>query len=228
MEAAGLDPGATQLVFVGGDAMQVTRALPRVKALDPDTIVAYGQNGDTLRPENGFPVRLLVPDWVGVANIKALKQVIAVSSLDDLDTLTRERLASYQTAQYVYVGPAYPDKPPAILQTVKAVIAHPGPDEKAPPGPYTVSGFAWSGSGHIRLVEVSIDGGNFEAATLGVQVDHGWVHWQLPWVATSGSHTFKARATDSAGNSQPTAEQVKFNALGYGYNGIMTAALNVK
>lgn len=227
LDQAGLDPSVTQLVFVGGDQLGVTRGLPRDKALDPDTIVAYSQNGEPVRPENGFPARLLVPGWVGVANIKVPVRMIAITSESELDATTSKSLGAYTTAQYVYDGPAYPDKPRAIYQTVKAAIARPAPDDTITKGAYAISGFAWSGSGSIAKVEVSVDDGPFQPAVLGPQLQHGWAPFNLVWQATSGAHSIRARATDSAGNTQPAPEQVKYNALGYGYNGTVPVKLTV-
>ncbi|GAC1537374.1 MAG: hypothetical protein NVS3B12_21300 [Acidimicrobiales bacterium] len=226
-QAAGLDPSVTMLVFVGGDELKVTRALPLAKAMDPDTIVALTQNGAPVRPENGYPARLLVPDWVGVANIKTVSEIIAVASEADLDQTTRDRLASYTTAQYLYLGPEYPTHPPAILQTVKAVISGPGPKDIVSAGPVTITGFAWSGSGHITSVEVSAADKPYQPAVLGAQVQHGWVRWTFPWLADSGISVIRARATDAAGHVQPDRENVKYNSLGYGYNGIIPVVLHV-
>lgn len=227
LDQAGLDPAATQIVFVGGDQLGVTRGLPRDKALDPDTIVAYSQNGEAVRPENGFPARLLVPRWVGVANIKVPVRMIAIADESELDPTIKRSLDAYTTAQYVYNGPAYPDKPRAILQTVKAAIARPAPDESITQGAYSISGFAWSGSGSIARVEVSVDDGPFQQALIGPQLQHSWAPFNLVWKATAGAHTIRARATDSAGNTQPAPEQVKYNALGYGYNGTVPVKVTV-
>lgn len=227
LEKAGMDPSVTQVVFVGGDQLGVTRALPAEKALDPDTIIAYTQNGEAVRPENGFPARLLVPRWIGIANIKVPTRMIAVKDESELDATLKRSLDAYTTAQYIYSGPAYPDKPRAILQTVKAAIARPGPDENVSQGEYAISGYAWSGSGPIARVEVSVDDGTFQPAQLGPQIQHSWAPFSFVWKATSGSHQIRARATDSAGNSQPTPAEVKYNALGYGYNGVVPLKVTV-
>ena len=227
LDQAGLDPAVTQIVFVGGDQLGVTRGLPRLKALDPDTIIAYTQNGDPVRPENGFPARLLVPRWVGVANIKAPVRMIAIADESELDPTIKRSLDAYTTAQYVYSGPAYPDKPQAVYQTVKAAIAHPGPDESVTAGNYAIQGYAWSGTGSIAKVEVSVDDGAYQPAVLGPQLQHGWAPFSFVWKAAAGAHSIRARATDSAGNTQPTPEQVKYNALGYGYNGTVPVKVTV-
>lgn len=174
LDKAGLDPAATEVVFVGGDRLGVTRALPIDKALDPGTMVAYAQNGEPVRPENGFPARLLVPRWIGVANIKVPVRMIVIKDETELDAATKRSLDEYTTAHYVYSGPAYPDKPRAIYQTVKAAIARPSPGESLTAGEYAISGFAWSGRGSIVKVEVSIDDGPFQDAELGPQVQHSW------------------------------------------------------
>lgn len=228
LEMAKVDPSTTMVVYQGGDDLKVTRGIPLEKAMDPDTILAYAQNGAPVTQQNGFPVRIVVPGWVGVANVKVPVRIIAVESLDDLDADTRSKYNAFTVAQYTYQGPDYPDKSPIVYQKVISAIARPTGGTIVQPGKVLVQGYAWSGTGTIIKVEVSVDGGDWRAAdSLAPQVQHSWQPWQFTWESTAGQHTLRSRATDNAGNTQPAPSEIKFNSLGYGFNGTVDLPVTV-
>ncbi|HTE64587.1 MAG TPA: sulfite oxidase, partial [Solirubrobacteraceae bacterium] len=170
----GLDP---TVVAGGADQGHVRRPLPVEKALD-DALLAYEMNGRPLPPDHGFPVRLVVPGWVGVASIKWLGQI----------EVAAEPLYSYwNTAQYRMVGPDYPpDAPPLASQPVKSAFALPWPATARAGRPVILHGRSWSGTAPIRRVDVRVDGpggsGRWERARLhGPNLPRAWVRWTLPW-----------------------------------------------
>src|SRR5262249_31215503 len=123
----------------------------------------------------------------------------------------------YQRQRYVIERPDQPLAEPAKSLPVRAVIARPAANTVLAPGPQLVSGFAYSGQGPIVSVEVSDGGTLWLPATLDEPRDRwAWTRWQTPWEALPGGHMLMARATDSAGNTQPP--QVAWNRFGYGYN----------
>ncbi|HZR99180.1 MAG TPA: sulfite oxidase [Chloroflexota bacterium] len=210
LERAGLRPDAVEVVFHGGDNPGFQRSLTRDHVMDPDVILAYTMNGEPLPLEHGFPVRLLVPGWVGVASVKWLTRLQAV---------TEPYEGFYQRARYVIERENQQGEPqPVTFLPVRATIARPMANASLDPGPVVISGFAYSGQGRIATVEVSADAGaTWQPATLAPPNEPGsWVRWQFLWTAAPGGYTLLARATDEAGNRQPS--QMEWNRFGYGYN----------
>ena len=150
LREAGVQQGATWIVAEGADATGNERSIPMAKAMD-DVLVAYGQNGEALRPENGYPLRLIVPGWTGNINVKWLRRLTVV----DRPYLTRMDGVGQPTLM--------PDGKARQLQFVmeaKSVITFPSGGQQLPgPGFYEITGLAWSGRGLVRRVEVSTDGG---------------------------------------------------------------------
>jgi DMSO/TMAO reductase YedYZ molybdopterin-dependent catalytic subunit len=189
----------------GVDYGRVRRPLPVAKAFK-DAILAYEMNGQPLPPDNGSPVRLIVPGWVGIANIKWVGQI----------QVSNEPVFSYwNTTGYVLRGPAYPTPTPLTGQKVKS------PFELAlnatlPNRPQVLAGRSWSGRAPIQRVDISTDGGsNWRPARLSSpNLPDAWVRWEFPWKPPGpGSYTLQARATDWSGQTQPTT--VPFNNGGY-------------
>jgi DMSO/TMAO reductase YedYZ molybdopterin-dependent catalytic subunit len=210
LERAGLRPNAVDVVFHGGDNRTFQRGLRRTHALEPEVLLAYAMNGEPLPPEHGFPLRLVVPGWIGVASVKWLTRIEAV---------TEPFEGFYQRQRYVIEHANQVGEPqPATWLPVRAVIARPVHEGAVQAGPSVISGFAYSGQGHITSVEVSTDGGQrWQPAELAPPFERwAWTRWQFPWDAAPGRHTLIARATDEAGNTQP--DRVEWNRLGYGYN----------
>jgi DMSO/TMAO reductase YedYZ molybdopterin-dependent catalytic subunit len=200
----GLDP---TVVSGGVDQGHVRRPLPIAKALD-DALLAYEMNGETLPPDHGFPVRLVVPGWVGIASIKWLGRI---------EVSDQPLFSPWNTTSYRMTGPTYPpDSPPLGVQPVKSAFELAW-DAQLPAGRRTVlHGRSWSGAAPIRRVDVSLDGGSTwrPANPTPGDTHRAWARWQVPWTPRrTGAHELLARATDRNGLTQPTT--VPFNDGGY-------------
>ncbi len=218
LELVGLSERAVDIVAEGADAGRVYRAIPREKALDPDTLVAYLQNGEALTRENGYPVRLVVPGWGGISSIKWLVR---------LEAHETPFLGYYNNRTYVYETPGLPKRPVQALG-VKSFIARPADGSTVPAGrPLVVQGYAWSGWAQVTRVEVSVNGGPWqEAQLLDPVLRWAWVRWRLELPApAAGTLALRSRATDAGGNVQP--ETVAWNRYGYGNNAIQTVTVQV-
>jgi sulfane dehydrogenase subunit SoxC len=205
LERAGVKPTAKDVMPEGLDSMRVRRPMPIEKALDGETLLVYKMNGEVLPPDHGFPVRLLLPGWIGVANVKWVGRI----------EVSEELLSSpWNTTSYRMFGEAYPDSPIIFSHDVKSAfeLAWGG---SLPAGRHVVTGRSWSAHGKIAKVEVSTDGGgNWRLATLLKRnIPKAWVQWEIPWNATPGSYHLMARATDEHGNVQPLT--IPFNDQGY-------------
>ena len=210
LERAGIKPSALDVMPVGLDDQQVRRPVPLEKAFAADTLLVLGMNGRTLPPDHGFPARMLVPGWVGVANTKW------VGSIEVSETpLT----SPWNTTSYRMFGPAYPDSPLVTAQVVKSAIEQPMPAALRP-GRKELTGRSWSAFGRIRRVEISVDNGPWRDARLGGRNEpQAWRQWSAPWVATPGDHVVRVRATDEHGNGQP--DTVPFNEQGYLFGAVV-------
>ncbi len=214
---AGITDAAVSVLLIGLDADAPENGfryvLPVDKAMDDDTLLAYSLNGEPLPKDHGFPLRAVVPGWVGSSHIKWLGRIVVSS----------ERLwTRNNTTSYVLIGEDYPPEgeargKPVTAQAIKSALALPWPATIAP-GPRRIHGYAQSPAGPIFRVEWSADGGriwrNAELTT--PQPDHSWVQFAFTWDAETGNHTIMTRATDSAGNTQP--DHVPFNEKGYLFN----------
>jgi sulfane dehydrogenase subunit SoxC len=216
LELAGLKETATDVLFIGLDTESpeegFRRVLPIEKALDPDTLLAYALNGATLPKDHGYPVRALVPGWVGSSSIKWLGRIVVSSE----KIWTRNN-----TQSYVLIGDSYPPEgealgQPVTTQTIKSSLALPWP-ASLPAGTQRIHGFAHSPVGGIAKVEWSTDGQTWqEAALVSPQIQYSWVRFEFWWDAEPGEHTLWTRATDVEGNTQP--DSVPFNVQGYLFN----------
>jgi DMSO/TMAO reductase YedYZ molybdopterin-dependent catalytic subunit len=202
----------------GEGARRFARALPLRKALDPDTLLALGMNGEPLPVEHGGPVRLLVPGWYGMASVKWVAR---------LEGWTRPFEGYYQRERYVYdAGDGWEE--PVTRMRVRARILSPAEGERVAPGRVLVEGVAWSGERRVVRVEVAVDGGDtWEPATLLEEPRESvWVRWAYTWEATEpGRHLLRTRATDEAGEVQP--ELPEWNRLGYGNNAVRPVRVEV-
>jgi DMSO/TMAO reductase YedYZ molybdopterin-dependent catalytic subunit len=206
----GLDPN---VVTGGVDLGKVRRPLPVDKALD-DVLLAYEMNGTRLPADHGFPVRLVVPGWVGIASIKWLGQI---------EVSTQPRFSPWNTTSYRMFGPEYPaDSPPLTSQPVKSALEL-ARGAVVPLGKRTtLTGRAWSGSAAIRRVEVSVDrGATWAAAKLyGANRPGAWARWRFELEPHSpGKRELWTRATDEDGRTQPLS--VPFNTFGYLYSAVV-------
>ena len=199
LEEAGVDPGASWILAEGADAAAMSRSIPMAKAMD-DALLALFQNGERLRPENGYPLRLFLPGWEGNMSVKWLRRLKVVPA----PIMTKDETSRYTDLQAD--GKAlmftYPMK-------VKSLITRPSHGMTlAGPGLYQISGLAWSGEGTIRRVEVTTDAGrSWVAATLTAPVlPRALTRFRLPWRWDGGATVLKSRAIDDAGNVQPERE----------------------
>src|SRR3954471_7765612 len=202
------------------DDLTFIRSLPLSQATDPASgiLIAYEMNGKPLGPDHGAPYRLIVPHWYAVASVKWLKRI---------DVLTEPYTGEFQTGHYMY---QWPDRPaePVDLMRVRARITDPAPASVIDAGTCTVHGKAWSGTGPVTRVEVSLTGeGDWHPAQLEPpQGPYQWQDWSFVWDNDDvGRHTLRARATDAAGNVQP--EVPPWNRLGYGNNAIEVPYVDV-
>ncbi|WP_332875814.1 sulfite dehydrogenase [Massilia sp. S19_KUP03_FR1] len=218
LNEAGLLPSASWILAEGADAAAMTRSIPLAKALD-DALLVYGQNGEMLRPEQGYPLRLLLPGFEGNMNIKWLRRL----KVGDAPFQTRE-----ETAKYTDLMPDGTARQFTFQMGVKSVITAPSAKQVLDGhGFREISGLAWSGQGRITRVEVSVNGGRtWQMATLDGPVQpKALTRFRLPWIWSGEEAILQSRAIDEAGNVQPTrAALIKTDgqASVYHYNAIQS------
>jgi len=201
LQEAGLKPEAKWLLAEGADGAAMTRSIPVSKALD-DAILVYAQNGEMLRPEQGYPLRLLLPGFEGNMNIKWLRRLKAGTE----PFQTREETGAY--TDLLTDGSALQF---TFHMEAKSLITFPsGGQALKARGFYEISGLAWSGRGKIRKVEVSIDGGKTwrEAALQEPVLSKALTRFRLPWRWDGGPAVLASRAIDEAGNVQPLLNDI--------------------
>jgi sulfane dehydrogenase subunit SoxC len=207
LREAGVQKGASWIVAEGGDASGNERSLPMTKAMQ-DILVAWGQNGEALRPENGYPLRLIVPGWEGNVSVKWLRRL----TVTDRPYMTRIEAVDHTSSMPDGTARRF-----MFVMDAKSVITFPSGGQQLPgPGFYDVTGLAWSGRGRIRRVEVSIDGGKtWRAATLQDPVlPYAHVRFGFPWRWDGREALLQSRCTDETGYVQPTlAALVKVRGL---------------
>ncbi len=218
----GVKTNAKWIVASGADAAKMSRSVPLDKIMD-DAIVALYQNGEPLRPSNGYPMRLFLPGWEGNMSVKWLHTIRVVEQ----PAMTKDETSKYSDLQ---------DNGELRLFTfpmgVKSVITSPSPGlNLGSAGVYQISGIAWSGAGKIRRVEVSADRGNSwaEAALDELVLPECLTRFRSAWRWNGGPAVILSRATDEAGNVQPTrAAVLQGRAVGtfYHYNGIQAWQVN--
>jgi sulfane dehydrogenase subunit SoxC len=222
LDEAGASSEAVEVLFsaldsgIEGDVAQAyERALPMAAAAD--ALLAYEMNGAPLPPQHGFPLRLVVPGWYGMQNVKWLTRI----------TVLDEPFTGFQNAvAYRMYGVDGTPGEPVTKMLPRSLTVPPGvPDfmtrtRHLTAGGTTLTGRAWSGHGSIERVEVSTDGGaTFDAAALDAPLgDHAWRGWRFDWDAPEGEHVISSRATDSAGNTQPL--EPPWNLKGYANNAV--------
>ena len=197
LDEAGLDPAATWILAEGADSAAMSRSVPLDKARD-DALIALYQNGERLRPEQGYPLRLLLPGWEGNMSVKWLRQ---------LKLTTEPHHTKDETSKYTDLKRDGKALQFTFVMGVKSAITRPsfGMTMQGP-GLYEISGLAWSGSGRIARVEVSTDGGatwapaQLEAPVLPKAV----TRFRVPWEWNGQPTQLQSRATDDKGNVQPT------------------------
>jgi sulfane dehydrogenase subunit SoxC len=212
----GVRPGGTWILAEGADAARMARSLPMAKAMD-DVLLAFAQNGEPLRPEQGYPLRLIAPGWEGNVNVKWLRRV---------EVLDRPAMTRWETAKYTDLMPDGTARQFTFEMDAKSVITRPSGGETLPrPGVYEITGLAWSGRGAIARVDVTTDGGQtWLAAELQAPVlprAHTRFRWSWTW---NGREALLAsRSEDDTGYVQPTRPALvalRGANSGYHQNGI--------
>ena len=196
LEEAGVLPQAKWLLAEGADSAHMSRSVPLEKALD-DALIALYQNGERLRPEQGYPVRLLLPGWEGNMNVKWLRRL----KVTEGPTHTKD-----ETSKYTDLLPDGRALQFTFEMGVKSVITRPSSTMALPRDAiYEISGLAWSGAGRIRRVEVSTDGGASwtDAALTGEERPKSFVRFRRPWEWKGTEALLQSRATDEKGQVQP-------------------------
>jgi sulfane dehydrogenase subunit SoxC len=199
LKEAGVRAEAKWIVAEGSENGRMTKSTPLVKAME-DCLIAYGQNGEAIRPENGYPLRLLVPGFEAIHSVKWVRQI----KLTDRPYMGFQELSRYS-----------PRNPKGInftfAQGPKSVITHPsGEQHLARHGFHEIRGLAWSGGGKVSKVEVSVDGGkSWQEATLqGPVLPIAHTRFTLPWHWNGEETILMSRCTDELGELQPTLAQI--------------------
>lgn len=232
LELAGIDKHANEIVFEGYDFGKRTdldqdytfaRSLPMEKALHPDTLIAYEYNHQPIPFKHGFPLRLIVPQWYGMASVKWLKGITVIDGTF---------YGPFQTIDYIY----YPDKEnnkgafPVTTLNVNSTIQKPVNRDVLNTGKHQLTGIAWTGEGKVSKVEISLDNGTtWEDASLKYSdmKAYGWVSWTYTKdFREKGEYTILSRATDTYGRVQPL--EPFWNRKGYGYNAIDCIVIKVE
>ena len=201
---AGVHTGAKWFLAEGGDAALMSRSIPMTKAWD-DAMVVYAQNGEPLRPEQGYPARLLLPGWEGNTNIKWLRRL----ELSDAPFMTREETSKYSDAMADGRVELF-----TLQMAVKSLITTPSFSIDMPGiGWHEIRGLAWSGAGRVVRVEVSVDGGRtWRAAKLQAPVlGKCATRFRAGWYWHGRETIIMSRATDETGNSQLSYQENEKN-----------------
>jgi sulfane dehydrogenase subunit SoxC len=201
LEEAGVDPAAKWLLAEGADAAGMSRSVPLEKALD-DALVCLYQNGERVRPANGYPIRLLLPGFEGNMNVKWLRRIKLTAG----PTMTKD-----ETSKYTILLPTGKSLQFVFPLEAKSMITHPSPGLTVRgPGLYEISGLAWSGYGKVAKVEVSADGGKSwgEAALTQPVLSKAVTRFRMAWQWGGGPAVLQSRCTDETGYVQPNRAQL--------------------
>jgi DMSO/TMAO reductase YedYZ molybdopterin-dependent catalytic subunit len=232
LEDAGIPEGTVDVVFRGLDRGAETgelperyaRALGLGEALREEVLLAYEMNGAALPPQHGFPLRLVVPGWYGMTNVKWLAEI----------ELVDKPFGGFQNERAYWFRRSSEDAgTPLDRMRPRALMVPPGVPEffsrrrLLEPGDCLLEGRAWSGFAPVAGVDVSADGGaTWAAAELrGDEGRWAWRGWTFAWSATPGEHVLCCRARDEAGNEQPL--EAEWNVGGYANNGVQRVGVSV-
>jgi DMSO/TMAO reductase YedYZ molybdopterin-dependent catalytic subunit len=227
--AAGLQPEARDVVFWGADRgidrnveHAFARSLVPAEAMHQDNLLAWAMNGQPLPPQHGFPLRLVVPRWYGMASVKWLERIEAIDRPFD---------GVQQAHSYHFRTVAGERGEPCRLMRVNSLFAPPGiPDfytreRVLHVGRVEIAGRAWSGEAPIARVEFAVDGAWRDASVDAPAGEYAWRGWRAAWEAAAGEHELSCRATDAAGNVQPL--EPPRDVTGFGNNAVQRVAVRV-
>ena len=230
LHEAGLAPEAVEIVFTGADRgvqggveQDYARSMSVADACVDELLLAYEMGGQPLPPQHGYPLRLLVPGWYGMASVKWLTSIEAVAE--------PARVFQNEVA-YRFQDAADDAGTPVTRIRVRSLLVPPGiPDfltrrRLVDAGPIMLTGRAWSGAGPVRRVEVAVDGHWAEAHLEPAPGPFAWQGFSFPWVAAPGTHTLACRATDAAGSVQPA--DIPWNYQGMGNNAVQEIEVEVR
>ncbi len=211
LEEVGVKPEGKWILAEGADGAAMSRSIPIEKALD-DSLVVFAQNGEPLRPENGFPIRLFNPGWEGNTMIKWLRRLEVgnkpyyqreeTSKYTDLLYPRREEYKDRRGKAYIF----------SMEMEAKSVVTFPCPEKPLKgKGKYILEGLAWSGKGRIKAVDVSFDGGvTWQTAQLkGLVLPKAWTRFAIPFNWNGEKLLIQSRAIDETGYVQPTYKQMR-------------------
>jgi sulfane dehydrogenase subunit SoxC len=222
LEEVGVQSAATWILAEGADPGKLTRSVPMSKAMD-DAMVVYAQNGEPLRPEQGFPLRLFLPGWEGNINVKWLRRLKVV----DQPYMTRE-----ETSKYTDLMPDGTARQFTLIMDAKSVVTHPsGGQQLIGPGFHEISGIAWTGRGRVARVEITTDGGvTWKDAVLQEPVlPRAHTRFRFAWDWNGSEAVVASRVTDDTGYVQPSrAELVAVRGVNSNYHNNMIQAWKVK
>jgi DMSO/TMAO reductase YedYZ molybdopterin-dependent catalytic subunit len=229
LRAAGLQSTAREIVFWGADrgidrgiGHAFARSLAPGEAMREDVLLAYAMNGQPLPAQHGYPLRLVVPRWYGMASVKWLVRIEAVDRAFD---------GVQQAHSYHFRKAAGERGVPCTLMRVNSLLAPPGlPDfytrqRELPAGRVDILGRAWSGEAPVARVELGVDGAWRDAQLEAAPSRHAWQRWRADWDAAPGEHELACRATDAAGNVQPL--EPPWDVTGFGNNAVQRVAVRV-
>ncbi len=214
LDKAGLAPNATHLVFRSADGFE--RGLGIDEAREGPVLLAFGMNGEPLPVVHGYPVRVIVPAWYAVASVKWLTEI---------EVTDRPFEGHFQVERYIYDRSGVTE--PVRYMKVRSLITEPADGDRLGRGDVTIRGVAWSGEYPLGQVHVSLDGGEWQPATLLALPDrYPWRRWELQTrLENPGAVSIRSRATNINRESQP--EHAEWNRLGYGNNSIQTVTVTV-
>ena len=229
LQAAALRPEAKDVVFWGADRgidrnieHAFARSLAPDEAMRGDMLLAWAMNGQPLPPQHGFPLRLVVPRWYGMASVKWLERIEAIDRPFD---------GVQQALSYHFRQVPGERGVPCRHMRVNSLLAPPGvPDfytrrRVLAAGRVEILGRAWSGEAPIARVEFAVDGAWRDARLDALAGEHAWRGWRAAWEAAAGEHELSCRATDAAGNVQPL--EPPWDVTGFGNNAVQRVAVRV-
>ena len=230
LERAGLEADAMDVAFFGIDRgydkvfHEYGRSLAPQLALNDDVMLVWAMNGQPLLPQHGFPLRMIVPGWYGMASVKWL---------DRIEVLDSPFEGQQQVGSYIYRENKDDPGVPVTHIRVKSLMVPPGiPDwytrhRLVAPGPVAVFGRAWSGNGvPVTRVEFGVDGTWQDAELAPIDGKYAWRGWQATWNASEGEHEIACRATDENGETQPLEE--RWDRSGFGNNMVHRIRVTVR